>query len=174
MRYQLPEHTLVTLLRQCFVTPRCQGLQRARTLRLASRSLCTSSGVSIHSKTVGQRRGIHTHNGDPSSLQTPFSLIEPSNVLQNVLYTTSNGELPSSPAPRIAVLGGGITGLASAHYLTRELPHARITIYEGSHRLGGWVKSTRVETDEGHVVFEQGPRSLRPNTPASYVTIDMV
>ena len=75
---------------------------------------------------------------------------------------------------RVAVLGGGITGLASAHYLTRELPNAKITIYEGSDRLGGWLKSKQVNIGNGTVVFEQGPRTLRPSTPAGLVTLELV
>jgi len=79
-----------------------------------------------------------------------------------------------SEAANIAVLGGGITGLASAHYLTRELPHAKVTIYDENNRLGGWVKSKRVDIGNGHVVFEQGPRTLRPASPAGLVTLDIV
>jgi oxygen-dependent protoporphyrinogen oxidase len=72
------------------------------------------------------------------------------------------------------VLGGGITGLAAAHYLSKELPSAQITIYEGSERLGGWLNSKQVELGNGHITVEQGPRTLRPNTPAAFVTLEMV
>jgi protoporphyrinogen/coproporphyrinogen III oxidase len=61
----------------------------------------------------------------------------------------------------IAVLGGGITGLATASFLTRECTDAKVTLYEGSNRLGGWIQSKQVEVDGGTVLFEQGPRSLR-------------
>lgn len=63
----------------------------------------------------------------------------------------------------IAILGGGITGLASAYYLTKELPKAKITIYEASDRLGGWLSSNRVPVKDGSVLFEAGPRTLRPS-----------
>lgn len=62
----------------------------------------------------------------------------------------------------IAILGGGITGLASAYYLTKELPRAKITVYEASDRLGGWLSSKRVPVKDGSVLFEAGPRTLRP------------
>lgn len=68
------------------------------------------------------------------------------------------------PSHDVAVLGGGITGLACAYYLTRELPRAKITIYEASDRLGGWLSSTRVPVKDGTVLFEAGPRTLRPSS----------
>ncbi|KAK0248894.1 oxygen-dependent protoporphyrinogen oxidase [Friedmanniomyces endolithicus] len=63
----------------------------------------------------------------------------------------------------VAILGGGITGLASAYYLTKELPNVRVTIYEASDRIGGWLSSKRVPVKDGTVLFEAGPRTLRPN-----------
>lgn len=72
------------------------------------------------------------------------------------------------------MLGGGITGLATAYYLTQEKPHAKVTLYEGSDRLGGWLNSTAVDVGDGSVVFEQGPRTLRPSIPAGLVTMHMV
>lgn len=86
----------------------------------------------------------------------------------------------SSPVQRnhevkdVAVLGGGITGLASAFYLSQELPDAKITLYEGSPRLGGWLHSKHIDVGNGQVVFEQGPRTLRPKTPSGFLTLDLV
>ncbi|GJN72925.1 oxygen-dependent protoporphyrinogen oxidase [Purpureocillium lilacinum] len=65
----------------------------------------------------------------------------------------------------IAVVGGGLTGLTTAYYLAKQLPaSARITLYEGSDRLGGWIWTDRVEVDvdgtRGTVGFERGPRTL--------------
>lgn len=67
------------------------------------------------------------------------------------------------PEHNVAVLGGGIAGLASAYYLTQALPRAKITIYEASDRLGGWLNSKRVPVKDGTVLFEAGPRTLRPS-----------
>ncbi|KAK7512962.1 hypothetical protein IWZ03DRAFT_384490 [Phyllosticta citriasiana] len=69
---------------------------------------------------------------------------------------------PNAPK-KIAVLGGGITGLSTAYYLSRSLPKATITLYEASNRLGGWLQSKRepVPGGGGYVTFEQGPRTLR-------------
>ena len=74
----------------------------------------------------------------------------------------------------VAILGGGITGLASAFYLSKQLPEARITIFEGSSRLGGWLHSQQVDVRNGNVVFEQGPRTLRPGVPNGLVTLNLV
>ena len=74
----------------------------------------------------------------------------------------------------IAVLGGGITGLASAYFLSKDLPNAKITLYEASSRLGGWLHSTSVDVGSGSVIFEQGPRNLRPTIPNGLVTLNLV
>lgn len=65
----------------------------------------------------------------------------------------------------VAVLGGGLTGLTTAYYLAKKLPStAKITLYEGSERLGGWIRTEKVPVDvdgkKGVVSFERGPRSL--------------
>jgi oxygen-dependent protoporphyrinogen oxidase len=41
------------------------------------------------------------------------------------------------PAPRIAIIGGGISGLAAALRITELLPHARLDLFEAAPRLGG-------------------------------------
>lgn len=65
----------------------------------------------------------------------------------------------------IAVVGGGLTGLTTAYYLAKQLPStAKITLYEGSDSLGGWIRTDRVPVDvdgvKGTVSFERGPRTL--------------
>lgn len=80
---------------------------------------------------------------------------------------------PNTPR-NIAILGGGITGLSAAHYLARELPTAKITIYDSSDRLGGWLQSKRVDVGNGNVLFESGPRTLRPNTIPGMTTAELV
>ncbi|EME42757.1 hypothetical protein DOTSEDRAFT_73524 [Dothistroma septosporum NZE10] len=64
----------------------------------------------------------------------------------------------------VGVLGGGITGLASAYYLTRELPNAKVTLYESKENVGGWLQSHRVPVKDGTILFEAGPRTLRPQS----------
>lgn len=77
-------------------------------------------------------------------------------------------------ATSVAILGGGISGLSTAYYLSKSSPKTKILLIEGSKRLGGWIRSERVSpgfhssvpsspTQEPHnVLFEVGPRSLRP------------
>jgi protoporphyrinogen/coproporphyrinogen III oxidase len=52
----------------------------------------------------------------------------------------------NSEHPRVAILGGGISGLAAAYEVTRRRPNAKITLFEGSERLGGAIFS---ESREG-------------------------
>jgi len=45
-------------------------------------------------------------------------------------------------APRIIVVGAGITGLTAAYRLSAALPEARITVIEADDRVGGKIRST--------------------------------
>ncbi|KAL6714629.1 oxygen-dependent protoporphyrinogen oxidase [Lecanora helva] len=86
----------------------------------------------------------------------------------------SNRNVNQEKITDVAVLGGGITGLATAFFLTRSLPAAKITLFEASPRLGGWLHSKQVDVGNGKVVFEQGPRNLRPSVPNGLITLDLV
>jgi oxygen-dependent protoporphyrinogen oxidase len=70
---------------------------------------------------------------------------------------------------RIAVLGGGIAGLSTAYFTSKEFPNSKITIYESGNEAGGWLKSKRVEVPGGHVFFETGPRTLRNATVTAHL-----
>lgn len=72
---------------------------------------------------------------------------------------------------RVLVLGGGVTGLSAAHYLRQLLPLSDISVLEASNRFGGWVSSCC--HDDG-VVFEHGPRTLRPGGIHGINTIQLV
>jgi len=48
-----------------------------------------------------------------------------------------------STPPRVAVVGGGVTGLAAAHRLVERLPAIRLTLFEASGRLGGVLETIR-------------------------------
>lgn len=62
--------------------------------------------------------------------------------------------------PRIAIVGGGIAGLAAA-YECEQQRHAGHPIdwhlYEASNRLGGTVSTTRLRTVDGEYILEDGP-----------------
>lgn len=85
----------------------------------------------------------------------------------------------------VAILGGGISGLSSAYYLARMAPATtKIILIEGKERVGGWIQSRRVAPDqsreqasttaESSVLFEAGPRSLRPNGATGAILLEMV
>ena len=74
----------------------------------------------------------------------------------------------------VAVLGGGVTGLATTYYLSQQFPNARITLFEASSNLGGWLRSKQINIGNGKILFEQGPRTLRPTNPNGWVTLDLV
>jgi oxygen-dependent protoporphyrinogen oxidase len=176
MLSQSPEHALVVLLRQCFVTPICQLPTRyPRAALRSSRSHHTAPAHQRHLRSAAieeQKRGLYARNGLSNDLRTRSSSAD--HHIREKRHKSTSTSKPNESGPRFAVLGGGITGLAAAHYLTREFPRAKITIYEGTSRLGGWLNSKKVDVEQGEVVFEQGPRNLRPNTPAALVTLDMV
>ncbi|KAH7364638.1 protoporphyrinogen oxidase-like protein [Rhexocercosporidium sp. MPI-PUGE-AT-0058] len=186
---QLPEHVVVTLLRHCYINPRCQA---SRLRRQPLSNSCTRALSTIRpgprprhrqAARVGTQAGfspIHTGAADgvQSSSQTSFSGLSPTDVegcQSSVAFAAQHDARGRKAEPaRIAVLGGGITGLASAHYFARENPNAKITVYEGSARLGGWLKSDYMDVDGESVLFESGPRTLRPGTPAGLVTLELV
>lgn len=75
---------------------------------------------------------------------------------------------------RVAILGGGITGLTSAWQLSRDPRCESVTILEKANRLGGWIDSERVPVNGGEVLFEYGPRTLRSAVPTSLPLLYLV
>lgn len=59
---------------------------------------------------------------------------------------------------RIAILGAGISGLATGWFLKQLLgSNIQLTIIDKKERVGGWIETVRFED----FLFEQGPRSCR-------------
>lgn len=60
----------------------------------------------------------------------------------------------------VCVLGGGISGLATAYYLSTLGKEAvkKVLLIERSGRLGGWIRSTALPDG---TVYEHGPSSMR-------------
>lgn len=184
MPSQLPEHAVVSLLKQCFETPRCQAPRfREHTFsRSSPRPSCKvrSAASCIESQQRCYNTQTRATNGREASRQTealgsrlPSRHRSPlPDLAKQQIRSYSQGSEP--PEKRFAVLGGGITGLSTAHYLTQELPNAKVTIYESGDKLGGWLRSKYVDIANGKILFEQGPRTLRPGTPASKATLEMV
>jgi protoporphyrinogen/coproporphyrinogen III oxidase len=165
MCYQLAEGALVTLWKQCHLSPRCQASFTRRRFRLLDNTRTFGSSVTYTRRLTKapKQRLEHTTSSETqeqgnSSLST-----------DSLDFSTTR-----IPPQNIAILGGGITGLASAYYLSKEAPSANITLYESTERLGGWLNSKHINVGQGTVVFEQGPRTIRPTTPAGRVTVDLV
>lgn len=114
------------------------------------------------------------------SLQTPRSFVT----------SAFSSRQHHSPVQTLAILGGGLSGLSTAHYFLRKLSPAlrdrtRIVIIEQQDRVGGWCRAVRVqdgrrlgenEKPNGSdlLVFETGPRSIRPVGLLGWLTIEMV
>lgn len=64
--------------------------------------------------------------------------------------------------PRVVIVGGGISGLATAYYLKRELgERVRVTLVEAAPRLGGKISTQQLA---GHLV-DTGPDALMVRAP---------
>ncbi|KAL2012042.1 hypothetical protein VTN00DRAFT_4760 [Thermoascus crustaceus] len=103
-----------------------------------------------HALRALQRQLIRNRNGPTRLLHTPTKLYD------------------------AAVIGGGVTGLTTAFRLAQDPSCSKVTLYERSNRLGGWIQSETVEVDDGEVVFEYGPRTLRTAVPQSLPLIDLL
>jgi len=71
----------------------------------------------------------------------------------------------------LCILGGGVAGLAAAHYALTASAFKKIVILESSSRLGGWIKTIR---HSDGVLFEKGPRTVRPAGPQGANTLALV
>ncbi|KAM4735948.1 protoporphyrinogen oxidase isoform 1-T1 [Anableps anableps] len=71
----------------------------------------------------------------------------------------------------VAVLGGGIGGLAASFYLSKHPQVTKVVVLESSSRFGGWLWSLR--RSDG-AVFELGPRGIRPAGEVGRNTLNMV
>lgn len=59
---------------------------------------------------------------------------------------------------RIAVLGGGISGLAAAYFLKKKWgSQIELSLFEAKDKLGGWIQTVT----QDNYLFELGPHSLR-------------
>ncbi len=58
----------------------------------------------------------------------------------------------------IAILGAGISGLATAWFLRHQFgPDIHLTLIEKNQQVGGWIQTCQID----NFLFEQGPRSCR-------------
>lgn len=71
----------------------------------------------------------------------------------------------------VIVLGGGLSGLSAAYYLLKRSPNVSVTILEATSRSGGWIRSKELPNG---IIFEQGPRTIRPAGIAGANTLQLV
>jgi len=64
-------------------------------------------------------------------------------------------------APRVLIIGGGITGLTTAHRLLEAQPDLDVKVVEASPRFGGTMGTEIVDG----FVFERGPNGFLDNVP---------
>src|SRR3982751_4897217 len=69
---------------------------------------------------------------------------------------------------RVAIAGGGIAGLATAHALRAEAPDTEIVVLEGRDRIGGHV---RTECVDGYIC-ESGPDGFLDNAPRTLALVE--
>lgn len=69
----------------------------------------------------------------------------------------------SYSAPNVAIIGGGISGLAAAYYLRKLRPAATITLFESGARLGGNIRTERRDD----FLVDAGPDSFMRAKPAA-------
>jgi len=69
---------------------------------------------------------------------------------------------------RIAIVGGGIAGLATAHALRVLAPETELLVLEGGDRVGGNIRS---ENLDGYLC-ESGPDGFLDNAPATLALVD--
>lgn len=84
--------------------------------------------------------------------------------------------MPNLPlGSRVAVVGGGVSGLTFTYFLARLRPDIKITLYEAQQRCGGWINSSYIKDSNGNdVLVEKGPRTLRGVSDGSVVIIDLL
>mmetsp|Transcript_12670 Transcript_12670/g.16392 ORF Transcript_12670/g.16392 Transcript_12670/m.16392 type:complete len:475 (-) Transcript_12670:124-1548(-) len=76
---------------------------------------------------------------------------------------------------KIAVLGGGISGLSLSWYLRKNLGNSlkSLTCIEASRNPGGWVESRRYGENK-KFLFELGPHSMRPVGPNGLSVLQLI
>lgn len=146
-----PEEVFICLLRSAYGHA-CHGMVKRRPAIASAKLPAVGRGLSYLA--LSRTRPVH-----PVQVQR----VTATNGRWRGYATVKKQNDTSSPR-QIAVLGGGITGLTAAHYLSRHAPDAHITLYEASDRLGGWIDGnpTKIsDGDDAEVLMQRGPRMLR-------------
>jgi predicted NAD/FAD-binding protein/uncharacterized protein YeaO (DUF488 family) len=73
-----------------------------------------------------------------------------------------------SGKPRVAIVGGGIGGIAAAYFLDAEW---EVELFEGRDRLGGHCDTRTVEVEGRSIAIDLGAQFFHPDTHPLYVTL---
>lgn len=68
----------------------------------------------------------------------------------------------------MAIVGGGIAGLAVAHAVRAQAPHIEVVVLEGHDRVGGNIRSDRIDG----FLCEAGPDGFLDNAPPTLALVD--
>lgn len=71
---------------------------------------------------------------------------------------------------RVAIIGGGIAGLAAAHALRTQAPDTDVVVLEARDRVGGYVRSDLID---GYLC-EAGPDGFLDTAPATLALVDAI
>ncbi|KAK3906678.1 hypothetical protein C8A05DRAFT_40524 [Staphylotrichum tortipilum] len=121
-----------------------------------------------HHRAAAYATHSNSPTGTPSSSQPAPGLSVAKNESSDG-GAAASGLAPPHPHRNIAILGSGLTGLSAAWYLARALPQAKITLYEASGRLGGWIDTKKVDVEQqdgsvARVHLERAARMVKPLT----------
>lgn len=106
-----------------------------------------------------------------SRLNIAFLRLCPTRCKSRASSTRSDDSRPTD----IGIIGGGITGLATAFHAAKRYPSSNITLFECSNRFGGVIDSPTLHfQDDTSAVCEMGVRTLRATASRSIVTFDLV
>lgn len=146
---RVPEDAFIALLRRAYHSTRTCSVGRRNLSSLVTRSPPTYLPSARTASLLAASRTTTRHYATTTTTSS----------------SDKNGVASSANPKHIAVLGGGITGLTTAHYLARYAgPHVYITLFEASDRLGGWIDAERAPAGGmpgSEVLLQRGPRMLR-------------
>ncbi|CAI4921990.1 BBT_HP_G0114910.mRNA.1.CDS.1 [Saccharomyces cerevisiae] len=77
------------------------------------------------------------------------------------------------PRAKVAVVGGGVSGLCFTYFLSKLRPDVEITLFESQNRTGGWIYSCNTRDMSGNpIMLEKGPRTLRGVSDGTVLIMD--
>ncbi|QID84550.1 oxygen-dependent protoporphyrinogen oxidase [Saccharomyces pastorianus] len=77
------------------------------------------------------------------------------------------------PNAKVAVVGGGVSGLCFTYFLSKLRPDVQVTLFESQKRTGGWINSCATKDESGKpIMVEKGPRTLRGVSDGTVVIMD--